>query len=124
MTTQRVMLEPRVARAAFWDRFRLELEVRVRECNAVAGEPLWVISEMGGRPGRFRIESATPSGDRIECSFDIDRGILVCAPGPGVRARRLRFEWREGDLLLDGRQCDIDEAQRMVLDQLVWIDED
>jgi hypothetical protein len=124
MTTQPVMLEPRVARAAFWDRFQRELEIRVRECNLVAGEPLWVISGTGGPLGRFRVHSATRPADRIECSFDMDRGVLVCAPGPGVRARRLRFQWRDGNLLLDGCACDVDEALRLVLDQLVCIDEE
>ena len=124
MTTQPVMLEPRAARAAFWDRFGRELEARVRECNAVAGEPLWVTSRTGGPLGDFRVESATRSGDRVECSFDLERGILVCAPGPGVRAKRLRFQWREANLLLNGREYDFDQALRLVLDQLVWIDED
>ena len=124
MTTQPVMLEPRAARAAFWEGFQRELEFRVRECNAIAGEPLWVISGTGGPLGRFSVKSVARSGDRIECSFDIDRGILVCAPGPGMRARRLRFRWIDGKLLLDGREYDMRQALRLVLDELVCIDED
>src|SRR6476659_548091 len=96
MTTQPVMLEPRAARVAFWERFQRELEICVRECNAIAGEPLWVISGTGGPLCRVGVESAASSGDRIECSFDIERGILVCAPGPRVRAKRLRFRWIDG----------------------------
>jgi hypothetical protein len=124
MATQPVMLEPRVARVAFWERFQHEMEFRVRECNAIAGEPLWVISGTGGSPVRFRVESAARSGDRIDCSFDLERGVLVCAPGPGVRARRLRFQWVDGKLLRDGREYDVEQALRLVLDELVCIDED
>ena len=123
MTTQPVMLEPRAARVAFWERFQRELEMRVRECNAIAGEPLWVVSGTGGPLCRSAVESATCPGDRIECSFDVDRGILVCAPGPGIRAKRLRFRWIDGKLLLDSREYDMQQALRLVLDELVCIDE-
>jgi hypothetical protein len=124
MTTQPVMLEPRAARVAFWAQFQRELEIRVRECNAIAGEPLWVISGTGEALGRVRVESAARRGDRIECSFDIDRGILLCAPGPGVRAKRLRFRWIDGKLLLDGREYEMQQALWLVLDELVCIDAD
>src|SRR5436190_19088843 len=103
MTTQPVILQPRAASVAFWERFQRELEIRVRECNAIAGEPIWVISGTGGPLGRLIVESATRPGDRIECSFDVARRLLVCAPGPGVRAKRLRFVWIDGKLLWDGR---------------------
>ena len=70
------------------------------------------------------MESAARRGDRIECSFDIDRGILLCTPGPGVRAKRLRFRWVDGKLLLDGREYEMRQALRLVLDELVCIDAD
>jgi len=124
MATQPVILQPRAARVAFWERFQRELEICVRECNAIAGEPLWVISGTGGLLCRVAVESAASSGDRIECSFDVERGILVCAPGPRVRAKRLRFRWIDGKLLLDGRECEMQQALRLVLDELVCIDED
>jgi hypothetical protein len=124
MTTQPVILQPRAVRVAFWDRFHRELELRVQECNAIAGEPLWVITGTAGPLRRVTVESAASPCDRIECSFDVDRGILVCAPGPGVRARRLRFRWNDGKLLLDGREYDLQDALRLVLDELVCIDGD
>ena len=124
MTTQPVMLQPRAACAAFWERFQSEVELRVRECNAIAGEPLWVMSGMSAPIRRLTVASATRPGNRMDCSFEIGRGILVCAPGPGVRAKRLRFRFTEGVLLLDGREYSIDEALRLVLDELVCIDED
>jgi hypothetical protein len=122
MATQPVMLQPRSARVAFWDEFQREVELRVRECNAIAGEPLWVISAINGRLRRLAVEWATRPGARIDCSFDLDRGVLSCTPGPALRARRLRFRWTEGQLLLDGNFYTMDEALRLVLDELVCVD--
>jgi hypothetical protein len=124
VTTQPVMLQPRVARAAFWERFQREVELRVRECNAIAGEPLWVVSGTGEPFGRLTVESVTRPGNRIQCSFDLDRGSLVCSPGPALHSRRLHFRWTEGKLLFGGRECDVDDALNLVLDQLVCIDEE
>ena len=124
MTTQPVMLQPRVARAAFWERFQREVEIRERECNAIADEPLWVVSGTGGPVFRLTIASAACSGDRIDCSFDADRGTLSCTPGPAVHAERLQFQLKEGKLVLDGCVYDIDGALQLVLDELVCVDEE
>ena len=124
MTTQPVMLQPRDARAAFWERFQREVEIRVRECNAIADEPLWVVSGTGGPVCRLTIASSARSGDRIDCSFDVNRGTLSCAPGPAVRAERLRFHLKEGKLVLNGRAYDIGGALGLVLDELVCVDEE
>jgi hypothetical protein len=123
MTTQPVMLQPRAARAAFWEQFQREVEIRVRECNTLADEPLWVVSGAGGPLRRLTVQSAARSGDRIDCSFDAQRGILVCSPGPDVRARRLQFRLSNGRLSLDGREYRIEEALRLVLDELVCVDD-
>ena len=85
MTTQPVMLQPGVSHARVLGTVSSGTRDRVRECNAIAGDSLWVISRTGGPLCRVTVESATCSGDRIECSFDIERGFSCCAPGPAVR---------------------------------------
>jgi hypothetical protein len=121
-TTQPIMLQPRIAPAAFWEEFRRGVEHCVRECNAIADERLWVISATRAPLRRLTVESATRSGDRIECSFDVERGILTCLPGPAVHGESLQFQWNDGKLLRDGREYAVEEALRLVLDELVCVD--
>jgi hypothetical protein len=124
MATQPVMLQSGVSHLAFWERFQAELESRVREGNAVADDSLWVISRTGGPLCCVTVESAICSGDRLECSFDAERGLLVFAPGPAVNAGTLRFQCQGGKLVCGEREYTLDEALNLALDELVCTYED
>jgi hypothetical protein len=124
MTTQPVMLQSGVSHLAFWERFQAELEDRIREGNAVADDSLWLISRTGGPPCRVTVESAICSGDRIECSFDSDRGLLVFAPGPAVNGGVLHFQYIGGKLVCGDHEYTLDEALNLALDELVCTNED
>jgi hypothetical protein len=124
MATQPIVLQFGAARQEFWERFRRELALRVQECNAVAGEALWEFSGTGEPVDRIIVQRLTCPGDRVECAFDVEMGVLVCTPGPAICGQQLRFEWTAGTLLLGKRPCCFDEAVQSVLDELIAIEEE
>ena len=127
MAAKPVMLPARDAGFAFWEQFRAETSRELRECNATAGHPLWTISSADASPSRFTVYSTVCAGDAVECSFDFERGILACVPGPAVKAKPVQFQWIEGNVVTldsDGRSITMREALRLVLDELVCIDEE
>lgn len=120
-TAQPVILQSRAARLEVWEPFQRELERQVRECNALAGEILWQVVRPGD-PLRLVLERFACPGDRLVCAFHEDTAVLACVPGPGVRARPLRFKCVEGFLVRQGRRSDVTAAVSMVLDELVRTD--
>lgn len=120
-TTQPVMLQSRAARRTVWDSFERDLERQARECNALAGETLWHVVRTG-EPLQIAVERFACSGDRLVCTFHEDTAVLACIPGPGVRARPMRFRCVDGMLIRQGRRCDVAGAVSMVLDELVRTD--
>ena len=120
-TTQPVILQSRAARLSLRDSFEEELERQVRECNALAGETLWQVVRTGD-PLRIAVERFACPGDRLVCSFSEDLSVLACIPGPGVRARPLRFRCVDGTFIRQGRRSDLEGAASMVLDELVRTD--
>jgi hypothetical protein len=120
-TLQPIMLQSRAARLEVWEPFQRELERQVRECNVLAGETLWHVVRTGD-PLRITLERFACPGDRLVCSFDADAGVLACVPGPGVRARPLRFRCADGALVRQGRRSTVSGAVSLVLDELVRTD--
>lgn len=115
------MLQSRAARLSVWETFERELERQARECNALAGETLWQIVRTGD-PLQIAVERFACPGDRLVCTFQEDTAVLACVPGPGVRARPMRFRCVEGFLVRQGRRFDVAGAVSMVLDELVRTD--
>lgn len=115
------MLQSRAARLSVWETFERELERQALECNALAGETLWQIVRTGD-PLQIAVERFACPGDRLVCTFQEDTAVLACVPGPGVRARPMRFRCVEGFLVRQGRRFDVAGAVSMVLDELVRTD--
>ncbi len=110
----------------FWEQFQRSAEWRVRECNAVAGEPLWRITMYPEPVVKFVVEAGAWRGDWIECSLDLRRGILTCRPGPAIKSRRCQFRIIGGaaGMLRRGAQTfTADTALSEILDSLVWMDD-
>ena len=97
----------------------------MQEYNATAGSRTW-ITTAGPSASRFTVSSTRCPGDALECDFDAESGTVVCTPGPAIRALPVRFRWtaEEGVLESDGRSVRIEEALRLVLDELVCVDEE
>ena len=115
-------LAPLPSPLAFWDRFQHLAAVRVRECNIVAGEELWITTGAADPIPTVVVVSTTCSQNRVECSFDPDRRILACKPGPALRIEPHQFEWiaETGDILRrESREFTLDEAVNLLLDELV-----
>ena len=126
MATQTVMLQAGDARREFWAEFQQRIAASVLECNTIAGESIWRVAQRGGDPGRIAVERAERAADHIECSFDDERGILTCLPGPAIKAPVLRFEWAAGTLILEDRSYGFATADvvALILDELVTADEE
>jgi hypothetical protein len=116
------MLQPGALSREFWDQVQSRLAIRVRDCNAVAGEPLWTIAKIEGPAEGVVVASVTEPLARVEVSFDPDKGLLVCSPGAAVKAAPLHFRWRCDGLTLDDTLCSLDAALGLVLDELVAAD--
>ncbi len=126
MTANAGMVPLNAARSEFWERFQRLAELRVREGNLVAGEPLWEIVRASGSPPRLTIRSTTCPTDFSECSLDPESGVLTCRPGPAIDAGVLRWQLLEGtsDTLRGCDQdCTVDQAVTWILDELVWIED-
>jgi hypothetical protein len=105
----------------------LQAERRVQEGNLLAGEPVWRIATHSGEPRRFTIQSTAALADFMECSLDLERGLLTCSRGEAIGSTPLRFELPAGDigtLRCGTAQYTLDEAVLAMLDELVWTEED
>ena len=110
----------------FWQRFREQLESRIKDCNAVAGERLWRTKGCTGSGAGGTIASVYCPSDRLDCAFDETAGVLSFTFAAASRTIVLRFEWVGGtaDRLRRGQQeFTIAETLNLLLDQLVWPDE-
>jgi hypothetical protein len=111
---------------AFWQRFREQLESKIKEGNAVSGERLWRTTACSGSGAGVTIESVYSPSDRLDCAFDPRNGVLSFSSSSASRTIALRFEWVGGtaDRLRRGRrELTIPETLNLLLDQLVWPDE-
>jgi hypothetical protein len=67
--------------AAFWEGFRSRLLAAVCDCNGVAGEPIWTISEQAGAPYRLEIQSTKWPLGCLVLLFDAVKECLSCTFG-------------------------------------------
>lgn len=113
----------RLGPMAIWNRFRMEAEARVRECNAVAGERLWAAKVQEPMAFRLVVESTGCPEDSIECTLDAAAGVLSCRPGPALTAGCCEFRIAgEGMTLRMGdSEYTISEALALILDELVFV---
>ncbi len=113
--------------SGFWTRFRRLTEDRVREVNAIAGEPLWEVVTPEESLGAFTIQSTRCPGDYLECQLDSETAILRCKPGSAIGSGPMKFRLAAGRLYGFGREggqyTDYD-AVTLILDKLAWIEED
>ena len=110
----------------FWDRFQCLTEQRVKEANFVAAERLWEIGKAAGAAQTLTIRSTIDPSNFLECSLDAEAGVLTCRQGSALKVDSLRFQLLGGtvDMLRrEGRDCTLDQAITLILDELVWIDE-
>jgi hypothetical protein len=66
---------------AFWVSFRRRLLAAVCDCNGVAGEPIWTISEQPGAPHRIEIQSKNGPLGCLVLLFDAVKACLSCTFG-------------------------------------------
>jgi hypothetical protein len=112
----------RMSALEFWDRFHNRVEACVQQFNDTAGKALWVSRSFGPFVHQINVESESRATHRIECSFDLDRGMLRCRPGPGLKIKPFQFQWTGGsaDLLKqDGKEFTLANAVKVVLNRLV-----
>lgn len=105
----------------FWDRFHEQIEIRIRQCNAAAGKAVWISRSYGPFVHQINLESESRAAHRIECSFDLDHGILHCRPGPALPIAPFQFRWTGGTddvLLLDGKEFALNAAVKIVVRRL------
>ena len=105
--------------AAFWEGFRRRLLAAVCDCNGVAGEPIWTVSEQAGTPYRLEIQSTKGPLGCLVLLFDAVKACLSCTFGT-PQSDRWDFE-----ILSDGlcvRREDavygIDSCVNAILDNL------
>ncbi len=126
MAAKAVAVPSQVGHFEFWRSFQRSAEFRVRECNAVAGEHLWHMTS-GPEPAlKFTVEASAFPADCIECSFDLDRGILTFSPGPAIKVQTGQFQLvpgAAGTLEHRGRVFTLEQALARILDHLVTVDE-
>lgn len=67
--------------AAFWECFRSRVLRAVCDCNGVAGEPIWTISEEAGVPHRLAIQSTKGPLGCLVLFFDAVKACLSCTFG-------------------------------------------
>jgi hypothetical protein len=111
---------------SFWERFRKQLESRIREGNTICGELLWRITASTGTAFGLSIQHVQRPADRVDCAFDPAGCLLTCTPGPEIPLQACQFQWIGGttDILRRGREeYTISEALTLLLDELVWPDE-
>ena len=106
-----------------WNRFGMEAEARVRECNAMAGERLWSVRSHDQAELRLVVESTGCPDDYIECTLDPVAGVLVCRPGPALEAACCQFQVAaDGTSLRLGEvEYTVSEALALILDELVFV---
>jgi hypothetical protein len=66
---------------AFWECFRSRVLAAVCDCNGVAGEPIWTISEEAGAPYRLEIQSTKWPLGCLVLLFDAVQECLSCTFG-------------------------------------------
>jgi hypothetical protein len=112
---------PRLNAIAFWDRFHRQADLRVRQFSRAAGKPLLVTRSSGPFVHRLSVEFAGRPAYRIECSFDLDRKMLHCRPGPALEPNEFQFQWipeAGGILQMNGGNFTLDAAIDLVLNRL------
>ncbi len=117
---------PTPARSTFWNAFERLVTSRVRECNALAGEQMWIAAVTPGSALTLIVQSATCPADSVECSFDANRGILTCRPGAQIKGRTCHFRLIDetaGKLRRGSEHFTLDQAMDDILGQLVWAHE-
>jgi hypothetical protein len=112
--------------AAWWQRFQRLAEQRVCECNALAGERLWISAAPIDSAVSWAVYSASNPADSVSCSVDEEAGFLMCKPGPAVCGETVVFECSNGsvDVVRCGEvELSMEEAVSLMLDRLAWPDE-
>ena len=110
----------------FWDRFQSLAEQRIREGNLVSGEQLWEIVTSPGVAPRFTIQSTRHAAESLECSLNLETGVLTCRPGTAIKADPLNFHILRGiadTLRRNCENCTLEQAMDLILDELLWIEE-
>lgn len=120
----RVMAVPATGRG-LPERFQRLAEDLIGEGNFLAEERLWEVRMSG--PMSITISSVQWEGNAIECTFDPDAGSLRCCPGAVIGHKPLVFDVvpdQNGILRRCGADLTLEEAVQLVLDELVWMDDD
>ncbi len=126
MSATAVSIPLRVQAVQFWERFRSLAGRRVEEGNILCGERLWVVAAQPGAAQPLTIRSTSDPTDLVECSLDLESGVVTCIPGAAIRAGALQFETLGATtacLRSDGALYSVEQALDMVLDELVWMED-
>jgi hypothetical protein len=108
----------------FWKWFHRMTEERIVEGNVLAGERLWEIQSTPCVPLSFTIRSTIDPSDFLECSLDIEAGVVTCSPGPVIEGDPLAFRLSGAavhPLQHNRGECTVEQAIGLILDRLVWI---
>jgi hypothetical protein len=108
---------------AWWERFQRLAEQRVCECNALAGERLWISATS---TVSWAVCAASNPADSVSCTADTEAGLLMCRPGAAVCGETVVFECSDdsADALRCGEvELSMEEAVSLMLDRLAWPDE-
>jgi hypothetical protein len=108
---------------AWWVRFQSLADERVSECNALAGERLWISANS---IGSWAVYAAGNPADSVSCSADAEAGLLMCKPGAAVCGETVVFECSDGsvEVVRCGEvKLTMQEAVSLMLDRLAWPDE-
>ena len=125
MSAKAVPIASNDPQVTIWDRFLRLADDRVRECNAVAGERIWLAAVSGNSPDSWSVHSAARPGDSVSCRFDVQSGVLVCQPGSALRGETLVLECAGMlDLLRCGEvELTLEQAVDLILNRLEWPDD-
>lgn len=110
-------------RTALWTQFQDLAKHLIDEGNTIAGERLWSLVTTSGPSPKFTIGCSKAKDDRVECSLNMETGVVTCKPGPASDRAPFRFEFMPdpgGKLWGWGKAWSLEEALAMILGELVW----
>jgi len=126
MAARSVPIYSQKPQPAWWERFQRLAEQRVSECNALAGERLWISAAPANSAVSWAVYSASNPADSVSCSIDAEAGLLICKPGAAVCGEVVLFACSDGsaDVVRCGEvEFSMEEAVSLMLDRLAWPDE-
>jgi len=103
---------------AVWDAIGQTMDAVVRECNSIAGEPLWSLAEQGGR---LTVLSLLNRSSALELWLQAEEGALRCNFSTPCRHECWVFHiLRDGaGLRRAARTYNVPDAVNAILDALV-----